>query len=160
VHKLRIQSSGHHVVRAEERGGKSLNRNDAGVWVINFQYWDENPSGTSTCTAPCRSAAEIFAAALNRLRASANDTSAPLRTIAQRAAAWRALPSKPPIPEEVRVQCLLTETAFREKQLGESLIHYEAGLELYPTWPQGRTNAANIAAKLAFYADAVEHMQA
>lgn len=76
------------------------------------------------------------------------------------AATWRALPTKPPIPEEVRAQRLLAENAVKEKQLPKALTHYETGLELYPTWPQGCFNAALIAAELGKYADAVEHMQA
>lgn len=104
--------------------------------------------------------AKSLAAALNRLRAFANDAESPLRKFPQQAAAWRALADKPPLPEEVRVQRLLAEDAVKNKKPEEALGFYEAGLELYPTWPQGRFNAALIAAELGFYADAVEHMQA
>jgi regulator of sirC expression with transglutaminase-like and TPR domain len=37
--------------------------------------------------------------------------------------------------------------------------YYEAGLALYPTWPEGHFNAALIAAELGDYTDAAEHMQ-
>ncbi len=100
-----------------------------------------------------------LASALNRLRDFAGTAGDPLRTFTQRAAAWRALPSKPPVPEEVRVQRLLAEDAVKQSKPGEALNRYEIGLELYPTWPQGWFNAALIAAELGFYTDAIEHMQ-
>jgi regulator of sirC expression with transglutaminase-like and TPR domain len=70
------------------------------------------------------------------------------------------LPSKPAIPEEIRLRRLLAEDAVKQNKPGEALNRYEAGLELYPTWPQGWFNAALIAAELGFYTDAAEHMQA
>ena len=104
--------------------------------------------------------AKSLAAALNSLREFANDAESPLRTFPQRAETWRALASKPPIPEEVRTQRLLAENAVQEKKPEEALVHYETGLELYPTWPQGYFNAALIAAELGYHAEAVEHMKA
>lgn len=101
-----------------------------------------------------------LATALNRLREFAGSAGDPLRTFTQRAVEWRALPSKPPVPEEVRVQRLLAEDAVKQNKPGEALNRYETGLELYPTWPQGWFNAALIAAELGYFADAVEHMQA
>jgi regulator of sirC expression with transglutaminase-like and TPR domain len=77
----------------------------------------------------------------------------------QQAASWRAMNPKPPIPEEVREQRLLAEDAVKNNKPGEALDFYEAGLQLYPTWPQGYFNAALIAAELGFYEDAIEHMQ-
>jgi len=55
---------------------------------------------------------------------------------------------------------LLAEDAVKQNKPGEALNHYETGLELYPTWPQGRFNAALVAAELGFYTEAIEHMQA
>lgn len=103
--------------------------------------------------------AESLAGALNRLRALANDNTSPQRT-RERAEAWRALPSKPPLPEEVREKRLLAENAVKEKRPFEALKYYEDGLELHPTWPQGLFNAALIASELGQYAEAIEHMQA
>ena len=140
--------------------------NAAGKPLPGGLYWEDHPfkfwslSNPSTCSADCVYAGESFAAALNRLRWYAGYTWAPLRTFTQQAAAWRALPAKPPIPEKVRAQRLLAENALQEKQLAEALNHYETGLEIYPTWPQGWFNASMIAAELGLYADAVEHMQA
>ena len=106
-----------------------------------------------------RSYAEAFADAINHLREYALNPSNPLRNFKQQAASWHAQTPKPPIPEEVRVQRLLAENAVKEKKPYIALVHYEIGLELYPTWPQGYFNAALIAAELEFYADAIEHMQ-
>ena len=116
--------------------------------------------GTSCRSVDCRHEAETFAAAFNVLSAYAKDTNAPLRTFPQRAAAWRALATKPPIPEEVNVQRLMAEDAIKENKPDEALNYYENGIELYPTWPEGNFNAALIAAELKYYADAIEHMQA
>jgi tetratricopeptide (TPR) repeat protein len=101
-----------------------------------------------------------LASALNRLREFTGNAGDPLRTFTQRAAAWRALPSKPAVSEEVRVQRLLAEDAVKQNKPGQALNCYETGLEIYPTWPQGRFNAALIAAELGYYAEAIEHMQA
>ena len=107
----------------------------------------------------CLHAAVSFAAAFNRLQEFAADPACPLCTFHQQVATWRALNPKPPLPEAVRQQRLLAENALKEKQPEEALNRYEAGLELYPTWPQGCFNAALIAAELRFYSQAVEHMQ-
>jgi tetratricopeptide (TPR) repeat protein len=101
-----------------------------------------------------------LAKALNRLREMAGEQGMALRNFSQAAAEWRALPTKPPIPEEVRAQRLLAETALKEQQAGKALSHYETGVEFYPVWPEGRFNAALIAAELKFYSEAVEQMRA
>ena len=107
-----------------------------------------------------RAIAESYADAVNRLRESARNADDPLRSFPQRAAAWRALAAKPPIPEDIRVQRLMAEDAIKENKPGEALTYYENGIELYPTWPEGNFNAALIAAELKYYSDAIEHMQA
>jgi regulator of sirC expression with transglutaminase-like and TPR domain len=94
------------------------------------------------------------------LRAFARDANAPLRTFTQRAATWRAMATKPPIPEEVRAQRLVAEDSFKANKPDEALAHYENGVLLYPTWPEGNFNAALIAGDLGYYAAAIEHMQA
>jgi tetratricopeptide (TPR) repeat protein len=104
--------------------------------------------------------AQSLANALNSLRYYAGDAGDPLRAFAQRATAWRTLATKPPIPEEVRVQRLLAENAIKENNPNEALFHYVTGVELYPIWPEGNFNAALIAAELHLYAEAIEHMQA
>jgi tetratricopeptide (TPR) repeat protein len=126
-------------------------------YLETFDWYD---LASYTCSADCVHAAESFAAAFNVLRAFAMDPNAPLRTFTQRAAAWRALATKPPIPEEVNVQRLMAEDAIKENKPDEALSYFENGIELYPTWPEGNFNAALIAGDLGYYADAIEHMQA
>jgi hypothetical protein len=103
---------------------------------------------------------ETFATGFNVLRAFARDPNAPLRTFTQRAAAWRALAAKPPIPDEVRVQRMMAEEAFKANKPDDALHYYETGVQLYPTWPEGNFNAALIAGDLGYYDAAIEHMQA
>ena len=64
-----------------------------------------------------------LAAALNRLREFAGSAGEPFRTFTQQAATWRGLPSKPPIPEEVRKQRLLAENAVKEEKPEIALGH-------------------------------------
>ena len=94
-----------------------------------------------TCSAACVQQAETFVLAFNTLHAFAVDTNAPLRTFTERAAAWRALATKPPIPDEVRAQRLVAEDSFKANKPDEALAHYENGIELNPTWPEGNFNA-------------------
>lgn len=124
-----------------------------------FLAWSMPPI-MSKCTGECLRAAESFVAALNRLHAFANENAATeANEFRQQAAAWRALPSKPPIPEAVRQRRLLAENALKEKHPLEALNLYEDGLKICPTWPQGHFNAALISASLGFYDEAIEHMQ-
>lgn len=138
----------------------ALLRNEAGEPISRELFISGIGSGwRKPCSAACHKIALDFANALNSLRALAMTRQTASSDFHQEAAAWRALPSKPPVPEEVRVQRLLAESAVREKNLQKALNEYETGLGFYPTWPQGYFNAALIAAELGFYADAVEHMQ-
>lgn len=104
--------------------------------------------------------AESMAKAVNRLREMSGEPGAALRDFPKAAAAWRALPAKPAISEDVRAQRVLAEAAFKEGNLNKALYHYERGVELYPVWAEGRFNAALIASELKFYDEAVEHMRA
>jgi hypothetical protein len=104
--------------------------------------------------------AALLAAGLNSLRGLAMGRQAAQSGFTQQAAAWRAMATKPPIPEAVRLHRLLAEDALKKNQPEEALDHYENGLLAYPTWPQGWFNAALIAAELGRYADAVEKMRA
>lgn len=104
--------------------------------------------------------AELVANALNHLHEMAGEKGTALRDFPQAATAWQALATKPPISEEVRAQRLLAETAFRERKLAQALYHYERGVELDPVWPEGRFNAALVAAELEYYDEAVEQMSA
>jgi tetratricopeptide (TPR) repeat protein len=77
-----------------------------------------------------------------------------------KASAWRALPVKPAISEEVRQHRLLAEHAVAEKQFDDAVEEYEAGLEINPTWPEGHFNAALLCAELRYYSEAIHHMRA
>jgi len=148
---------------------RSLPKNsDTGSFLIR-NWYDPGSNKSScflcdptpvTCSADCVHAAESFVLAFNSLRAFARDRDAPLRTFTQRAEAWRALATKPPIPEEVRVQRMMAEDAFKANKPDEALHYYETGMQLYPTWPEGNFNAALIAGDLGYYDTAIEHMQA
>lgn len=115
----------------------------------------------STCGPPfsTQQDAQTFADALNWLHAYITGE-AGWQDFQQKAAAWRALPSKPPIPEDVRRHRLLAEHALQEKQFDEAFQEYEAGLELYPVWPEGHYNAALVSAELKGFHIATRHMQA
>jgi tetratricopeptide (TPR) repeat protein len=128
--------------------------------VLGALIWVNPGSSGIQCTGDCAQAEESFFPAINRLRAFAIEQESAAREFPQRAAAWRALSSKPPIPEGVRVERLMAEEAVKAEKLQEALSHYEMGLELYPTWPQGWFNAALISGELGSYADAAEDMQA
>jgi tetratricopeptide (TPR) repeat protein len=78
----------------------------------------------------------------------------------QKAAAWRALPVKPAISEEVRLERVQAENAVKEKRLAAAVEHYQAGLKMDPAWPEGHFNAGLIYAELGEYDKAVWHMRA
>jgi tetratricopeptide (TPR) repeat protein len=82
------------------------------------------------------------------------------RDFQQKATAWRALATKPPLPEAARQVQVLAENAFREKQFDSAIEHYENGLDIYPVWPEGQFNVALLYAELKQYSDAIEHMRA
>jgi tetratricopeptide (TPR) repeat protein len=102
--------------------------------------------------------AKLFGSALFRLHQYSSDPAAPLRNFTQLAAAWRALATKPPLPEEARVQLIMAEEAIKDKKPDLALIYYEKGLGAVPTWPEGWYNAALLDGELGFYDDAVDHM--
>ena len=77
----------------------------------------------------------------------------------QRAAAWRALPARPPLSEAVRKQQLLAEDAVNQKQFEAADAAYDAGTEIDPLWPEGHFNAAAIYGELKDYDDAIWHMR-
>jgi len=122
---------------------------------LNIWWWDDNYH----CLEDCVQAAKNFAAALNRLHVLANDNGAAWNQFRQQAAAWRALATKPPLPNAVRIQRIAAEDAIKNSHPDAAQEYYEEGLDLYPTWPEGHFNASLIAAELGDYTDAIEHMQ-
>lgn len=81
------------------------------------------------------------------------------REFQPKANAWRLLPAKPPISDDVKQHRLLAEDAFNQKQFDTAAAEYEAGLEIDPLWAQGQFNAAYIHGELKDYDDAVWHMR-
>lgn len=112
-----------------------------------------------------REETQSFVNAMNRLRSAARrEGDGGKETIwhdfQQKASAWRALPFKPPIPEEVRQHRLLAENALREKDLDTAIGEYEDGLTIFPVWAEGHFNAALLSAELGYYFEAIRHMRA
>lgn len=78
----------------------------------------------------------------------------------QKAAAWGALSTKPPMSDDVRQHRLLAEDAMKEKHMDTAIAEYEGGLAIDPLWPQGHFNAALLYGEQKDYEDAVWHMRA
>ena len=135
----------------------SLAHDEAGDPAGSFLFRDY--IGHDPCSSSCQAIVLNFVTALNSLRAIAVARQNAAGEFHRQATGWRALTPRPPLPEEVRVHRILAENAVKEKKLDDALEHYEAGLDLYYTWPQGHFNAALIAAEIGFYEQAVEHMQ-
>jgi tetratricopeptide (TPR) repeat protein len=75
------------------------------------------------------------------------------------AAQWRALPTKPELPEEARKQRVLGESYLREKDFPGAIEHYELGVKAYPTWPEGWFNLALLYGETGSYAQASDRMK-
>ncbi len=146
--------------RITDESGRPFGK-DTGLGKLFHLNWvNGTPSKPRGCIDVCLTGVNQYIDAFNWLRTYARDADSPLRTFPQRAAVWRALATKPTIPEKVNVQRLMAEDAIKENKPYEALNFYELGIQLYPTWPEGNFNAALIAAELKYYADAAEHMQA
>jgi hypothetical protein len=145
------------------------NLSGAGVFVLIFWHANGDPA------AAYRDAG-TFANALNSLRLYARiyDPSHDLAPACftdkeeqariwtefqKRAAAWRALPSRPALSSAVRKQLLLAEDAVNQKQFEAAAAAYDAGTEIDPMWPEGHFNAAAVYGELKDYDDAVWHMR-
>ena len=107
----------------------------------------------------CRNSAAQFAAALNSLHVYASRPTTPDEDFQKQAAAWRALATKPALPDTVRVRRMMAEDALKNKKPGDALRYYEQGIESYAMWPEGWFNAALVAGELGEYPEAVEFMQ-
>jgi tetratricopeptide (TPR) repeat protein len=107
----------------------------------------------------CMNAAPQFAAALNSLHIYALRPTTPDEEFHQQAAAWRALATKPALPDAVRVRRMMAENAIKNKKPEDALRYYEQGIESHPMWPQGCFDAALVAGELGRYDDAVYYMQ-
>jgi len=77
----------------------------------------------------------------------------------EKAKAWRALPQKPKISEEIRRFRILAEDATESKDFEKAVDYYEQGLAIEPMWPVGQFNAAIIYGELKDYDRAIIHMK-
>ena len=151
---------------------KNRSNSDA---ILGFLGWQE-PGRPRSDFKEDRNASQSFANALNALRIYARNYDAShglpptcytgideqariWAEFQKRAAAWRALPAKPPISDDVKQHRLLAEDAFNQKQFDTAAAEYEAGLEIDPHWAQGHFNAALIYGELKDYDDAIWHMR-
>jgi hypothetical protein len=131
------------------------------AFVISFlalrSFWEDTEMSYRRWAAFAFIPALILLAAVCPLRA--QDTAA-WAEFQQKAAAWRALPVKPALSEDVRRERVQAENAFREKHLKSAADHYESGLKINPLWPEGHFNAGFIDAELEDYDRAIWHMRA
>jgi hypothetical protein len=84
---------------------------------------------------------------------------AAFRDFQPKAAAWRALTTKPPLIPEADRHRILAENAIKEKDLNSAIEHFESALALQPMWPAGWFNLAIIYAEQNNYADATDRMR-
>jgi tetratricopeptide (TPR) repeat protein len=87
------------------------------------------------------------------------DDAAAFTEFQEKARAWRALPQKPPLSEDVQRFRVVAEDAFQKKEFEKAADYYEQGLAVEPLWPQGQFNAALLYGELQMYAQAVIHMK-
>ncbi len=103
-------------------------------------------------------AAREFADAFNRLLYAAHrDEEYPAFSAA--AKTWRENPVKLPLNPEADREWILAENAVKEKNLDSAVDHYEAALEIQPTWPTGWFDLAMIYAEQKNFADAADAMK-
>jgi hypothetical protein len=100
----------------------------------------------------------LLAAILNRVHTYSLQPKQPLMHFSKDAAAWRALPQKPPMSEEGNARRLLADEAVSQSKPYMALHYYESALEYDPMWPAGYYNAAILSAGTGNYAMAMQHM--
>jgi regulator of sirC expression with transglutaminase-like and TPR domain len=140
--------------------GKRVDRHDpVSVLWYSGNFWGMANASEQNGVEQVRFKTEVFVSALNRLHEHAIHPEAPLRNFPRVAAEWRALATKPAMPEEARVHMLVAEDEVKQQHPSLALFHYESALEIFPTWPEGWFNAALIAAEVGLFPTAAEHMQ-
>jgi hypothetical protein len=89
----------------------------------------------------------------------AEDAAEAFQGFQKQAAAWRALAAKPELPEDARKQRTLAESYLREKDFKGAIQHYESGVDLCPTWPEGWYNLALLYGETEEFAKASDRMK-
>ncbi|MDE2223614.1 MAG: hypothetical protein KGK03_11150 [Candidatus Omnitrophica bacterium] len=87
------------------------------------------------------------------------DTPEAFALFQRKAAEWRAMPQKPPLPEEVHRLIVLKDDAIQNNDFSKAADYYEQALAIDPMWPAGQYNSALIYAELKIYPLAVMHMK-
>ncbi len=85
-----------------------------------------------------------------------------LENFKAKATAWQQMTVKPAMPTEAHEHEVLAEYNYKNKDLPKAITEYEAALSIFPYWPDGQSNLANLAAEVGTkpgYRMAVEHMQ-
>jgi hypothetical protein len=73
--------------------------------------------------------------------------------------AWRTEGSRVELPKDADRHRILAENAFNEKDIDGALKHFKAGIDIYPTWPQGQFNLAMLCGETKDYECAYVHMK-
>jgi tetratricopeptide (TPR) repeat protein len=132
-----------------------------GTPIIGYTYhvngvgiWWEQPSDANNCARALAVLIHKAKAGSARVQSADSDFEA----FKEAAKAWRALGSKPQLPDECDKYRVLAENAAREKKFGDAVDFFEKGLHVEPLWPAGQFNAAMIYGQLEDYSSAAHHM--
>jgi hypothetical protein len=66
---------------------------------------------------------------------------------------------RPPLPDEAMAFKALAEDAFMRKAFFSALWATKEAFDTHPLWPDGRFNAALLAAEIEYYDRAIRHMR-
>ncbi|MDE2027817.1 MAG: hypothetical protein KGK03_11145 [Candidatus Omnitrophica bacterium] len=134
------------------------------VPLDKYYYLVPSPNGGWWLKWASRTDAQSFVDAFTAMKYYASkgpfvDETAAFADFQRKADAWRAMPQKPPLPEEVFRYRVLADDAINNKEFSRAADFYEQGLRLDPLWPAGQYNAAIIDAELDIFPLAVRHMK-
>lgn len=87
------------------------------------------------------------------------DDAAAFADFQEKSRAWRALPVKPELPEDLQRFRVAAEDAVKNDKFYEAAGYYEDSLSVEPLWPQGQYNAARLEGALQWYGMAAFHMK-
>jgi tetratricopeptide (TPR) repeat protein len=79
-----------------------------------------------------------------------------------KAAAWRQMKMKPPMPEEAHEHQVLAEYAYKQKDIPKAMSEYAAALQIFPFWPDGQYDLATMTSEIGGrpgYRNAIFHME-
>jgi tetratricopeptide (TPR) repeat protein len=136
-----------------------------GTWgdTVRIEMKDRQPNRFLYLLLDTPDAAEKAVSDIEWLVAHADENVAAAKAREERfkqdAAAWRAANPKPTLPDSVHEHDVLARNAIEEKNLAKALSEYDAGLEIFPTWPEGQFNMALICSETGDYGCAIEHME-